>query len=131
MLAQYKSHIGLSISHEKTSLLYRLQTQTLPDEAPPMGKIRPFSKTALTFEPVLQFGCPSGFRISLTIVTCSILWLKAPLGPLGRGGAVKIISQTISDWITEVEPGSAIYIFRRRKKSWTKINLKNNWLYFR
>ena len=73
MLAQYKSHIGLSISHEKTSLLYRLQTQTLPDEAPPMGKIQPFSKIPITFEPVMPCGCPSGFRISLKIVTWSIL----------------------------------------------------------
>jgi hypothetical protein len=35
----------------KTSLLRRLQAQTLPDEAPPMGKIHPFSKIAITFEP--------------------------------------------------------------------------------
>ena len=33
-------------------------------EAPPIGKIHPFSKIAVTFEPVMQFGCPSGFRIS-------------------------------------------------------------------
>ena len=37
----------------KTSLLRRLQEQTLPDEAPPMGKIYPFSKIAVTFEPVM------------------------------------------------------------------------------
>ena len=46
----------------KTSLLRRLQAQTLPDEAPPMDKIHPFSKIAVTFEPELQFRCPS--RIS-------------------------------------------------------------------
>ena len=40
---------------------------TLPDEAPPIGKIHPFSKIAVTFEPVLQFGCPSGFRISYIV----------------------------------------------------------------
>ena len=39
----------------KTSLLRRLQEQTLPDEAPPMGKIHPFSKIAVTFEPVMRF----------------------------------------------------------------------------
>ena len=34
----------------KTSLLHRLQAQTLPDEAPPVGKIYLFSKIAVTFE---------------------------------------------------------------------------------
>ena len=29
-----------------------LQAQTLPDEAPPVGKIYPFSKIAVTFEPI-------------------------------------------------------------------------------
>ena len=33
-------------------------------EAPPIGKIHPFSKIAVTLEPVMQFGCPSRFRIS-------------------------------------------------------------------
>ena len=47
-----------------TSLLRRLQAQTLPHEAPPIGKIHPFTKIALTFEPVMQFGCPLGFKIS-------------------------------------------------------------------
>ena len=51
----------------KTSLLCRLQEQTLADEAPPMGKIHPLSQIAVTFEPVMQFG------ISLKIVTQSIL----------------------------------------------------------
>ena len=32
-------------------------------EAPPIGKIHPFSKIAVTVEPVMQFGCPSRFRI--------------------------------------------------------------------
>ena len=48
----------------ETSLLRRLQEQTLPDEAPPMGKIHPFSKIAVTFDPVMRFGCPLGFRFS-------------------------------------------------------------------
>ena len=43
---------------DKTSLLRRLQAQTLPDEDPLMSKIHPFSKIAVTFEPVMQFGCP-------------------------------------------------------------------------
>ena len=29
--------------------------QTLPDTTPPKGKIHPFSKTAVTFEPMMQF----------------------------------------------------------------------------
>ena len=33
----------------------RLQAQTLPDEAPPVGKIDPFRKTALPFEPMQLF----------------------------------------------------------------------------
>ena len=33
-------------------------------EAPPIGKIQPFSKIALTLEPVMQFRCPSRLRIS-------------------------------------------------------------------
>ena len=39
----------------KTSLLRRLQAQTLPDEAPPIGKIHPFTKMAVTFEPLMGF----------------------------------------------------------------------------
>ena len=39
----------------KTSLLRRLQAQTLPDEAPPIGKIHPFTKIAVTFEPLMGF----------------------------------------------------------------------------
>ena len=50
--------------NQKKSLLRRLQEQTLPDEAPPMGKIHPLSKIAVTFEPEMRFECPLGFRIS-------------------------------------------------------------------
>ena len=39
----------------KTSVLRRLQAQTLPNEAPPVGKIYPFSKIAVTFEPIQPF----------------------------------------------------------------------------
>ena len=38
--------------------------QTLPDVAPPVGKIHPFSKLAVTFGPIQRLGCPSRFRIS-------------------------------------------------------------------
>ena len=40
---------------ESPSLLRRLQAQTLPDATPPIGKIYPFSKMAVTFEPVMRF----------------------------------------------------------------------------
>ena len=33
-------------------------------EIPSIGKIHQFIKTAVTFEPVMRFGCPSRFRIS-------------------------------------------------------------------
>ena len=46
----------------KTSLLRRLQVQTLPDATPPIGQIHPFSKMAVPFEPLMGFWCPSGFR---------------------------------------------------------------------
>ena len=32
-----------------------LQAQTLPNATPPIGKIYPFSKIALTFEPMMKF----------------------------------------------------------------------------
>ena len=37
----------------ETSLLRRLQAQTLPDATPPMGKSHPFSKMTVTFEPLM------------------------------------------------------------------------------
>ena len=39
----------------KTSLLRRLQAQILPFATPPIGKYHPFSKIAVTFEPIIQF----------------------------------------------------------------------------
>ena len=38
-------------------------------EAPPMCKIHPFSKNVVTLESVMQFECPSGFRIYFKILT--------------------------------------------------------------
>ena len=47
---------GRQFKHlKKTSLLRRLQAQTLPDATPPIGKIYPFTKMAVTFEPLMQF----------------------------------------------------------------------------
>ena len=42
-----------------TSLLRRLQGRPSPAEAPPIDKTHPFSKIAVTFEPLRGFGCPS------------------------------------------------------------------------
>ena len=38
-----------------TSLQRRLQAQTLLDKTPPIGKIDPFNKIAITFEPMMLF----------------------------------------------------------------------------
>ena len=38
--------------------------QTLPNATPPVGKIHPFIKIAVTFEPIQRFRCPLRFRIS-------------------------------------------------------------------
>jgi hypothetical protein len=38
--------------------------QTLPDATPPVGKIHPLRKIAVSFEPIQRFRCPSRFRIS-------------------------------------------------------------------
>ena len=38
-----------------TSLLRRLQAQTLPDGTPPIGKINPLRKMAVTFELLMGF----------------------------------------------------------------------------
>ena len=46
----------------KTSLL-----QTLSDEAPPIGKIHPFSKIAVTFEPLMGFDALQDFESSWSL----------------------------------------------------------------
>ena len=45
----------LKVSVKKTSLLCRLQAQTLTDATPPIDKSYLFTKMAVTFEPVMQF----------------------------------------------------------------------------
>ena len=45
-----------------TSLLRRLQAQTLPNANPPIGKMYPFTKMTVTFEPGIRFWCPLRFR---------------------------------------------------------------------
>ena len=47
----------------KTSLLRRLQVQTLPNTTPPVGKIQQFIKIVVDFEPIMQFDVPSLYNI--------------------------------------------------------------------
>ena len=51
-----------TLNYLKTSLLRRLQAQTLPNATPPTGKIYPFTNMAVTFEPEMRFWCPLRFR---------------------------------------------------------------------
>ena len=64
-----------------TSLLRRLQAQTLPDAAPPIGKIHPFSKMAASCEPMMRFGCPNSLWIYMTLLTvsqpCGTTWITS------------------------------------------------------
>ena len=54
--------------------------QTLPAEALPIGKIHPFSKSAVTLEPRMGFWFPSEFRKFLITMTLSISnWKKLEL----------------------------------------------------
>ena len=48
-------HATISLQAVETSLLRMLQAQTLPGATSPIGKIHPFSKFAITFEPIMQF----------------------------------------------------------------------------
>ena len=54
----------ISARCQETSLLRRLQALTLPNATPPIAKIHPFSKIAVTFEPIRQLWWPSQFKIS-------------------------------------------------------------------
>ena len=53
----------------KSSLLRRLQSQTLPEATTPSGKIPPFNKIVVTSQPIRQFKCPSRLRIFKKIET--------------------------------------------------------------
>ena len=39
----------------KTSLLHRLQAQTLPDATLSLGKINPFNEMTVTFDPLMKY----------------------------------------------------------------------------
>ena len=87
----------MTLSDYQASLLCRLQAQTLPDATPSMGKIHPFIKMTITFEPLLEFWCPLGFRKFLIIMTMSFYNWKTWLKPFGHGGAVKL--WVAKDWL--------------------------------
>ena len=57
-----------------TSLLGRLQAQTLPDEAPPVGEIHPFSKDGVTFKQIQQFWCPTNRHRNIKIYWNLFVW---------------------------------------------------------
>ena len=54
-ITKYSIKIQIKGACLKTSLLRRLQAQTLPDAASPIGKVHPFSKIAVTLEPVMRY----------------------------------------------------------------------------
>ena len=54
--------ILLSSRGLQTSLLHRLQTQTLTDATPLIGKIFPIQQNCYNFELVMQFCCPPGCK---------------------------------------------------------------------
>ena len=51
----------------RTSLLRRLQAQTLRDATPPICKIYPFTKMAVCFEPVMRFDALQDLESSLSL----------------------------------------------------------------
>ena len=60
-----------------------LPSQVISSQVPKCGVILTLyltysSKIAVTFEPIIQFGCPSRLRIYNKFEIWSILWLKAP-----------------------------------------------------
>ena len=54
--------ITLTYDIRKTSLVRRMQAQTLHDGTPPQGN-PPIAKIAVTFELMKRFRCPLRFRI--------------------------------------------------------------------
>ena len=68
-----REHLNLFLIAPETCLLRKLLVQTLPHATPPIGKINPFSKMAITFEPLMGFLCPSGFIKVLITMIQSIL----------------------------------------------------------
>ena len=104
------------------------RAQTLLDVTPPTGKTHPFSKIATTFEPVIWFGCPSGFRISLKNLTYFILWLNAPSPPIRAWQWRKDIltkgwlNQSVNESVTEVFEEQPLASTESAYKSFKKIS---------
>ena len=72
----------------KTSLLGRLQTQTLPDATPPIGKIHPFSKIIVTLDPLGGFDALQDLESSKSLWQSLFYSWKSYLKPFGLGGSV-------------------------------------------
>ena len=60
----HRSHEKYRLLNRKTSLLRRLQAQTLPEATPPIGQIHPFNKMAINSEPLLGFDALQGLESS-------------------------------------------------------------------
>ena len=60
----------------ETSLLRRLQAQTISDATQTLGKIPPFTKIAVTFDPMKQFRCPLRFRIPPIVYFMTSAWRR-------------------------------------------------------
>ena len=61
--------INLSKKNYIKTVLRRLQAHTLSDAKSPIGKIHPFSKMTVTFEPTMRFWWTSGFKKFLSTMT--------------------------------------------------------------
>ena len=85
----------ISFKPRRGSPVYRRPSTA---EAPPIGKIHPFLKIAVTLEPLMRLGCHSTFRISYKLKHSLCYATKPHHQPLGRGGAVRIFSQERNHW---------------------------------
>ena len=99
ILAKFNKFISFSECLDFFFLFWK-QACFAVDTTPPQGKIPPSQK--VTFDPMKQFRCPSKFRFSWKMKNCIFYYWKHHLQPLGRGGAVKICSQTITEWLNDL-----------------------------
>ena len=60
----HQRYVMIKKHHNKKNPAAQAARQTFPDATPPVGKIHPLSKTAVAFEQIQQFRCPSRFSIS-------------------------------------------------------------------
>ena len=64
--------------------------QTLPDATPPVGKIHPVSKIAVTLEPIQRLGALQDLDYLKKVQYSLFCEWKHNFKPFGRGGATKI-----------------------------------------